>query len=109
MWAFKRSVGGKHRAPLITSVAILWSFVNSLSAPTEPKVLFLPISLLGGVYQVSSPYIILGTATARYNCHICLDDSPEAGLVRRQNSRVQVVALVIALRDCIVHQSWLST
>src|ERR1700678_1541555 len=106
--ASTKSFGDVLRVPVMASVAIRWIFWSPRNAPAEPVFLVYPAGLVGGVYQMSMPYIIFGSATARYNWRISLALTPVDGLVSLLNWSIHLVALAVARCACSFHRSWAS-
>src|SRR5271168_2666036 len=102
-WASTKSLGVVRKAPVIASAAIRWIFWRLRSAPAEPVFLVYPAGLVGGVYHMSIPYVILGSATARYNCLISLALTPVVGLVSLLYWSIHLVALAVACCTCSFH------
>ena len=58
-------LGVVRNVPVMASAAVLCILVRFRRMVTDPECLDWPSFLLGGVYQASIPYVILGSVTAR--------------------------------------------
>jgi hypothetical protein len=85
-----------------------WIFCRFRSAPADPKFFVWPAGFVGGVYHVSTLYVILGMATEIYSHRINLADMPVDGLVRRRYWSSHFVAFTTVLCSCSFHLSLLS-